>query len=86
MKQFEESLATTDSALKEAHAEAKALAKQALGVEQAMHAATEEIQATNLHLCLLYRAGELKEVSHEGYAGLDRRTEPFLQQGLLHAS
>ena len=45
MKQFEESLATTESALKEAQAEGKALARQVLEVEKGMHAATEDIQA-----------------------------------------
>ena len=49
MKQFEESLASTEGALKEARAEGKALTKQTLEVEQAIHAATEELQASQLY-------------------------------------
>lgn len=45
MKQFEESLATTESALKEARGEGKTLAKQTLEMEHAIHTATEELQA-----------------------------------------
>ena len=45
MGQFEESIAATESALGEAQAETKALAKQTLDTEKAVHAAKEEIQA-----------------------------------------
>ena len=45
IKQFEESLVATESAFKEAQAEGKALARQTLDSEKALHAATEDIQA-----------------------------------------
>lgn len=88
MKQMEESLATTENTLKEARTEAKALAKQMLGVEQAMHSATEEIQARLSHLCPLHLVDDmwkLKGNGHKGSAGLQRKIDPFPQQGPLHA-
>ncbi len=72
MKQFEESLASTESAFKEAQAEAKTLAKQTLEVERAIHTATEEIQASLLH-CVLHALFRVKEdISSRLYNIVDR--------------